>query len=132
MCAEEDLRNLLSYELASAKRFRRFVSLVMLRFPHNPESDLGWLKNTVRQSDQIFILDSTTSLVAILMPETDGSSALRAIARYKNIVGQSIDIRTGVASFPMDIGNPGELLKSAYRRISKAMSSESGKVVCVD
>lgn len=132
MCAEDELRTLLDYELASAKRFRRFVSLVMLKFPVDAPDGWVTLQETIRDSDRFFILDKGENVAAVLMPETDGTSALQALARYKRMSGPEIDIRTGIASFPLDVGNSGELLKSGYRRIYRAISSEAGKVVCTD
>lgn len=133
MSGEDGLKYLLDYEFASAKRYRRFFSLVMLNIPGKESENTNVLKGTTRESDRIYLLDSAQqNKIAILMPETDGQSAATAVARYKDVFGIASDIRTGIATFPLDAGTPTELLQASTRRVSKAMNSEVGTVVSTD
>ena len=132
MSGEDGLKYLLDYELASSKRYRRFFSLVMLKIPGNAEENHNFLKGTARESDRLFLLDSLEGGIAVLMPETDGQSAENAVERYKRVCGDEADMRTGIATFPLDAGTSSELMQASSRRVSKAMNSEVGTVVSSD
>ena len=128
----EGLRYLLEYELASAKRYRRFVSLVVMSLPANGNDITKLFRHTLRDSDRIFPLDPLGSSAAVLMSETDGTSAMTALDRFKKVSGADVDIRSAVVTFPFDAGSSTEILNSANRRVSKALEGEYGAVVSTD
>jgi hypothetical protein len=132
MLGEKELRDLLDYELASSKRYRRFFSLVILKIPGKAEENHVFLKGTARESDRLFSLDFIEGGIAVLMPETDGQSAGSAVERYKRMCGNEADMRTGIATFPLDAGTSSELLQASSRRVSKAINSQVGTVVSSD
>jgi hypothetical protein len=120
------LEFMLDYELRSSKRYRRPVSLVMVRPLNAPIKLRHLLGPTLRESDQLFEIHDHA---AILMGETDREGALAAIARYKEACEGEIDLRFAVASFPEDGSTVHELLATARQRLNKAVTLEPRAVV---
>lgn len=120
-----ELAWILEYELCSASRYRRFVSLIMI-------SDAGgsltcrMLESLMRRSDELFVLESGT---AILMGETEKAGALQAVERYKHAYLGELDLRFAVASYPRDGDAPQTLLSTARRRLDIAQNSLTGAVI---
>lgn len=129
MATESELRNRLDYEVACAKRYRRFLSLVIMKMPFDQDVRPTILENSIRESDWFVYLDHIKNTVAVLMPETDGTSAKHALERYKKVAGNDVDMRAGIASFPGDAGSTVGLFESAFRSYSQAINSEFGAVV---
>lgn len=128
----EGLRYLLDYELASAKRYRRFVSLVVMSLPTNERDITKLFSQTLRESDRMFALDPVGASAAVLMSETDGTSARTALERFKSVSGEEVDIRAAIVTFPFDAGSSTEILNSANRRVTKALENGYGSVVSTD
>jgi len=124
-----ELHSLLSYELASAKRYRRFVSVALLRLPDQGRDLRDVLNHTLRESDLIIDVDQDYSLMAVLMSETDGTGARVAIERFKQLAGPHVDIRIGIATFPFDAGTSTEMLNSVFGRMNKALEQGTSAVV---
>jgi hypothetical protein len=116
------LNRLLEYELTSAERYRRYVSLVMIHSPVDPESLKITMDTHVRNSDAIAHFDHS---VAVLMSETDQEDALRAVERYGNFMDDQLDPRYSVATYPVDNHTPDELLDIANRRLQEAKKSDT-------
>jgi hypothetical protein len=124
-----ELHCLLSYELASAKRYRRFVSVALLRLPEQVRGLKDVLNHSLRESDMIIDVDQDYNLTAVLMSETDGTGARVAIERFKQLAGPHMDIRIGIATFPFDAGTSTEMLNSVFGRMNKAMEQGTSAVV---
>jgi hypothetical protein len=124
-----DLEWLLDYELRSAVRYRRFVSVILVAYGdgngrRNPRGLIG--DNLLRASDEFFELNGDC---AIVMGETDRIGALAAIERLKRLCNGESDLRFAVISFPLDGHIARELLSTAHRRLDKARALGSGAVV---
>lgn len=120
------LRWLIDYELRAAERYRRFVTLLLATSNGGSFFLKDILSKTKRESDKLFELDGE---VALLMSETDSSGTLVAVARYKSLFSEDVDLRFGLASFPVDGINCTDLLATAYRRLNAAKILECGAVV---
>ena len=120
------LRRLLHYELRSAERYRRFVSLVIVASADGVVRMRHLIGETLRGSDEMADFDSAA---AILMPETDNPGALKAVDRYRNRSNGKCDLRFGVVTYPSDSGGAEGLLATAYRRLAQAMSADNGSIV---
>ena len=71
----------LEYELQASSRYRRYVSVVLLKGVGNGAAHLkDSLSEIIRNSDASF---SFGNYMAILMGETDDTGSLTAIERYK-------------------------------------------------
>ena len=117
---------LLEYELTQSTRHRRFASVVMLSANGSTKNLDRIFKDVVRDSDPLFFVNGT---MAVLMGETDSSSALRAVERYREAIGGTMDVRYSVASFPEDGRVPSDLMGAAQRRMDVANTMDSGSVV---
>ncbi len=117
-----DLEWLLDYELTQSTRHRRFVSLVMLSANGSTDRIKPILKGAFRDSDVLFSLDHA---IAILMGETERTGALQAIERYREAVGESLDVQYAVASFPDDGKATTELMDEAYTQLDMASPEEA-------
>lgn len=118
------LRKLLRYELQSAERYRRFVSLVMVASSERAGRAKKVVKETLRDSDVMADFDGAA---VILMSETTSAGALTAIERYKEREGQ--ELRFSLVTYPSDGGGEENLMAVAYRRLQKAVASEAGSIV---
>lgn len=117
---------LLEYELRSAERYRRFVSLVLMSRTNGSTQCKKLLEGTIRGSDEVF---ENQENAFILMAETDLSGALTAIERYKTKCDVAVDMRFSVASYPSDARAAETLLSIGHRRLSKAKGGKCGAVV---
>jgi len=109
-----DLEWLLDYEITQSTRHRRFASLVMLSANGSTSRIEPLLNGVLRDSDVLFPLDHA---VAVLMGETERTGAIKAIERYKQILGDILDVQYGVASFPDDGKATNELIETAYSQL---------------
>lgn len=123
-----DLDFMVDYEIRSARRYQRFVSMVIVGHPSLDERFQTIFPDVVRDSDECFCTDRGAF---VLMGETDGSGALAAIDRYKQFFEGSLDLRFGVASFPFDGSTAEELISVAMRRLDRAQNGQAGAVVAV-
>ena len=124
-----DLDFVVDYEIRSARRYQRFVSMVLVGHETPNEKFHSIFPDVIRDSDECFCTDHGAF---VLMGETDGSGALIAIDRYKQFFEGSVDLRFGVASFPFDGNTADELISAAQRRLSRAKSGDVGSVVTTD
>lgn len=121
------LKRLLDYEIRSAKRYRRFATLVMVSSPRGQPGIPSVLSGNVRHSDELIELDTEA---AIIMGETDNTSAMVAVNRFKVACGENVDLRIAMASYPADGPGAAELLSTLRRRLKVAKSLDEGAVVC--
>ena len=121
-----DLEWLLDYELESAKRYERFVSIVMVVRSRGHADLQEFIADFMRSSDEMFDLKEG---VALVMTETDRRGALAATERFKRASNGEFDLRFGVASFPTDKGSSTTLLDKAHRRLTKAVAGDPGSAV---
>lgn len=122
------LTKFLGYELRSAERYRRFISLVMVASPQSNERVNRLLGDNLRTSDVVADFDGAS---IILMSETNSAGALSAIERYKNTenIKNVHDLRFSLVTFPADNGGPESMIASAFRRLQKAAEGEPGAVI---
>ncbi len=120
-----ELEWMLDYEMRSAMRYRRFLSLVVVA--SDQQSNLpDFLKDSVRGSDEVFQLDNGT---AILMGETERSGALKAVERLQRLATSERDLWYAVNTFPFDGHTVPELIATAFRRLDKARNLQPNSVV---
>lgn len=124
-----ELEWVLDHELLLAERYRRFVSVAMIK-SHAPIPQSQLLGNTIRDSDVYFKFSDTFG--AVLMSETDCSGALKAIDRYKENCHENVDMRFSIASYPKDHQSAPKFLSAAYHRMETAEKAEPGSVVTSD
>ena len=121
------LQKFLGYELKSAERYRRFVSLVMVSGHNGGDASVkDALIEPLRTSD---VMADINGASVIMMTETNSSGALSAIERYKAKTTQDEDLRFAVVTYPSDGGGPDGLLATAHRRLENAVSGPPGSVV---
>lgn len=120
------LQRLLQYELRSAERYRRYVSIVMVKTGDTVEQFRQLLSDTIRDSDE---LEPLGDGAAILMGDTDTDGALCAIGRYKQRCGDQLDMRFAIATFPADGREADGLLQAAARRLALSAAAGAGAVV---
>lgn len=113
-----ELEKLVDYELRCAKRYGRYISIVMI----SPAGESAKQKemvggNRMRESDQVFDVEDGS---IILMGETDKSGAIVALERYQVATSEEQDLRSAVVTFPFDGFTVSELLSTVFRRIDKA------------
>ena len=123
------LFSLLEYELRSAERYRRFVSLVMVSANQDLPRVKELLSDYIRKSDVISDFDHS---LVVMMGETDKNDALNAVNRYNRLFMNQLDLRFSVATFPDDGIRPDALVKRAYTRLKSARSAEKGAIVAND
>ena len=120
------LQKFLGYELKSAERYRRFVSLVLVDTDEPERDTRRLLSDAVRTSD---ILADMERFSVILMTETNSAGALSAIDRYKNRGDLGSVLRFAVVTYPSDGGGVENLIETGYRRLKSASSGPPGTVV---
>ncbi len=123
------LQEVLEYELACAERYRRFVSLVMVKEGEKGAQLEHVLADKVRDSD---LLAEKNSNYLILMSETDRNGARRAISRYVDRDGDVHDFRFALVTYPNDSGSAEALMEAAERRLVKAFEEGPGAIVSGD
>lgn len=122
------LTKFLGYELRSAERYRRFLSLVMVASPRTNERVNRLLGDSLRTSDVVADFDGAS---VILMSETNSAGALSAIERYKNTenIKNVHDLRFSLVTFPSDNGGAESMIAAAFRRLQKAAEGDPGAVI---
>lgn len=120
---------LVEYEVGTAVRYCRFVSVVLLCAGKDPDLGRGpmweWLSPLMRGSDVLFDLQDEA---AIMMSETNTSGALVAIERFQ---ATDPNMRVALASFPGDGQVHTTLMTTAFRRLAEAKQGHAGVVVAV-
>ncbi len=117
-------QDVLDYELSCAERYRRFISLVMVR-GESSASVRRLLAERIRSSD---LLAEKNSHLVILMSETDGVGAGIAIDRYKDF-STDHPLWFSLVTFPQDSGTASELVQAGERRLDVASKSDPGAIV---
>ena len=121
-------QDVLDHELSCAERYRRFVSLVMVRGA-SPESPiLKILSDRIRNSD---LLTDKSSHLVILMSETDRAGAAVAIQRYREFCADH-SLWFSAVTYPQDSGTAAELVRAGERRLEMACHEQAGAVVAAD
>ena len=120
------LREILDYELESAERYRRFISLVMVRSTDGETDVDRALSERVRTGDVIAGDDGSA---IILMSETNAADARSAVDRYKQEVYELSDLRFSLVTFPQDARGVEGLMSVGERRLRKALEGEPWAVV---
>lgn len=120
-----ELERQLTYEQRLATRYRYFVSVVMISTHHEEINVKQLLQETLRECDELYVLDGD---VALLMPQTKIEDAYSAIERFKNICSDRIDLRFSIASYPADAATS-NLLSMAKERLAEAREGVFGEVV---
>lgn len=124
------LYNIFQYELNSAERHRRYVSLMMIHSPIDQEGMEEALGIHGRDSDIMAQVDGS---MAVLMGETDQNAALRAIDRYNPVLEEQYAPHYSLATYPSDDHKPDVLLEMAKQRLKRAKTgTEKGRVVFED
>lgn len=121
-----ELEHKLTYEQKLAARYRFFVSIVMISTPRRDVSVRQLLKNTLRDCDELYVLDEG---IALLMPHTSLQNALSAVDRFKSECEEQVDLRFSIASYPGDAASL-NLLASAEDRLAAARRGRFGETVC--
>jgi hypothetical protein len=118
-------QDVLDYELVCAERYRRFVSLVMVKGSDSSQPVRRVLSERIRSSD---LLAEKNANLVILMSETDSDGAAIAINRYREFCGDQ-PLWFSLVTFPQDTGSAAEFVKAGERRLMQAAENEPGAVV---
>ena len=121
-------QDVLDYELSCAERYRRFVSLVMIRGASAESPVLRILSDRIRTSD---LLADKDSHLVVLMSETDQSGATIAIERFREFCAEH-PLWFSSVTFPQDTGNASDLVEAGERRLEVACQNEPGAIVMAD
>jgi len=128
------LTGMLDYEVEASKRYRRFVSLVMM---HVKPTETAvptdrWVgamrEDAFRSTDRLFPLDDAGT-VAVLMGDTASQGALRAVERFQERYGGALTVHSSIASYPSDGLTPQDLYSVAQQRLELANESRPGTTV---
>jgi hypothetical protein len=112
---------MLDHELRLAERYRRFLSVCMIRSAGS-ESLLDLLAVTLRQSDLYFEFEENVGVV--LMSETDKSGALAAIERFRRQTEHNASAYFAVGSYPNDNMRASQFVTTVYNRLKGAEADE--------
>ena len=123
------LRETMQYELYVSERNRRYVSLMMLTSPTDQQGLKLCFPPHVRKSDVMADCDNS---IAVLMSETDQSSALCAVDRYRELLKNQFEPRFSVVTYPSDENSVDQLIELAENRLQKAGNGYNGFVVYED
>jgi len=113
---------LLEYELQASSRYRRYVSVVLLKGVGRGASHLkDTIAEIIRNSDASF---SCGNYMAILMGETDDTGSLTAIERYrKDIESRGCDVRFAYVTYPGDGKTVDDLSRVLLERIEESTAA---------
>lgn len=120
------LRQILEYELRSARRYRHFISIAKVAARADNINVRQVLQPTVRESDHTFDMGDKA---IILMGHTDHKGAMEALERYQSQHNGGVDIRYALACYPRDGGGVRELLSVLDRRSMAAERGDMGAIV---
>ncbi len=121
-------QDVLDYELSCAERYRRFVSLVMIRGASAESPVLRILADRIRNSD---LLADKESHLVVLMSETDRGGATVAIERFREFCAEH-PLWFSSVTFPQDAGSAADLVQAGERRLELACQDRPGAVVAAD
>ena len=111
----------LEYELQASSRYRRYVSLVLLKVAGNGNGS-PYLKDAI--SDCIRACDAAFAYgnyVAVLMGETDDKGPSAAIERYRrNLNSRGHDVHFASVTYPGDGTTAEDLGRVLWQRIEES------------
>ncbi len=113
-----NLEIFLEYELQASSRYRRYLSVVLLKGVGNGSSYLkDNLFEIIRTCDASF---SYGNYIAVLMGETDEKGSRIAIERYKmNLCSRGHDVHFAYVTYPKDGTSVYDLNKVLWQRIEE-------------
>lgn len=120
---------LLEYEINSAERHSRYVSLLMISSKEDLPRVKAIVSDNVRKTD---VYSSFDHSIVILMGETQKTDALGAADRFKRLFPEDQDLRFAIATYPDDEVKPEGLIRTAYDRLNKARECPDLPVVSED
>lgn len=120
---------LLQYELYASERYRRYVSVVLVRSLADHQGLNSAFERLMRRSDVMACYDHT---IVILMSETDQNDALCAVDRFHTHLGNQFDVRFAVVTYPSDEASIEGLLATAEKRIQTAQAKQNEYVIYHD
>jgi hypothetical protein len=114
-----NLEIFLEYELQASSRYRRYVSVVLLKGVGNGASHLkDSLSENIRNSDASF---SCGNYIAVLMGETDDEGSRTAIERYRrDIDSRGHEVRFAYVTYPGDGKTVDDLNRVLLQRIEES------------
>lgn len=113
-----DLESILKYEISCAKRYSRYITLLMVSAVENGGRFNDLISGIkIRECDLQFEHDGGS---VILLNETDVAGAMNVLERFQKSHSGDVDMRASVACFPLDSFSANELLSIAERRLEKA------------
>ncbi len=123
-------QELLQYELFASERYRRYLSVVLVRSLADHQEGLNSaFDHLIRKSDALTSYDHS---IAVLMSETDQNDALCAVDRFHSLLKNQFDVRFAVATYPSDEASVEGLLATAEKRLQKAQNHHNGHVIYQD
>lgn len=121
-----ELETLLKQEHQLVKRYRYYLSVVLLASRSNQLNINDLLRDTVRASDQFLELEEFN---VVFMAHTGLDGAYKAVDRFKQQCNGGVDLRYSIASYPGDVMSPAKIIAVAEQRLQKAMLGGEGDVV---
>ena len=114
-----NLELFLEYELQASSRYRRYVSVVLLKGVGNGASHLkDNLSESIRNCDASF---SYGNYIAVLMGETDDAGSRIAIERYRrDMDSRGHEVRFAYVTYPGDGKTVDDLNRVLLQRIEES------------
>jgi hypothetical protein len=114
-----NLEIFLEYELQASSRYRRYVSVVLLKGVGNGASHLkDNLSESIRNCDASF---SYGNYIAVLMGETDDAGSRIAIERYRrDMDSRGHEVRFAYVTYPGDGKTVDDLNRVLLQRIEES------------
>ena len=115
-----DLAWILDHELCLAERYRRFVSIALLKANSKADSFPQALRSAARRSDLIFQMRD--SVYVVLMSETDRDGATKAISRllHAGPAGEkNFSVTSTICSYPADGADAVSLLSNGLKSLGE-------------
>ena len=116
--ASINLEIFLEYELQASSRYRRYMSVVLVKGVGNGSSHLkDILSESIRTCDPSF---SYGNYIAVLMGETDEKGSKIAIDRYKmDLSNRGEDVHFAYVTYPRDGTSVDDLNRVLWQRIEE-------------
>ena len=129
MVAAAGIEAFLDYECRASQRYRRAMSLVIVRIADSASTFDALVGDLVRSSDKVIQYDGGA---AIIMSETALEGARIAVGRYAARCANGSTLQCAVARFPEDALTANELLRAAQRRYEKARTLQGDSFIWSD
>lgn len=113
-----ELERLLKHEHQLVKRYRYYLSVVLMASRGDQFNINELLSDTVRASDQFLALEEFN---IVFMAHTGLDGAHKAVDRFRQRCNGGIELRYSIASYPGDVMSPAKIMAVAEQRLQEAI-----------